>query len=137
MENKTNAYRTKQREAILEYIVENKEKHVTADEIITQFSKMDNHIGKSTVYRYLDKLCKENVIRKFTIDGSSSACYQYGNSGMNCYEHYHFKCEKCGELFHVGCKLMNEIKEHVMDEHEFLIDSSKTVFYGLCKKCRN
>jgi len=78
MEQKSNEYKTKQREAILEYIVENKEKHITADEIITRFSKQDNPIGKSTVYRYLDKLCKENIIRRFTIDGSSSACYQYG-----------------------------------------------------------
>ncbi len=136
MENKSNAYKTKQREAILEYIVENKEKHITADEIITRFSKQEHPIGKSTVYRYLDKLCKENIIRKFTIDGSSSACYQYGTGSESCHEHYHFKCENCGELFHVGCKLMNGIKEHVMAEHDFVIDSSKTVFYGMCGKCR-
>lgn len=136
MEHKTNAYKTKQREAILEYIVDNKDKHVTADEIISRFSKQENPIGKSTVYRYLDKLCNENIIRKFNIDGSSSACYQYGNGDDCCQEHYHFKCLACGDLFHVSCKLMNGIKEHVMAEHDFAIDNRKTVFYGMCGKCR-
>jgi len=32
---------------------------------------------------------------------------------------------------------MNGIKEHVLEEHDFMIDSSKTVFYGICGKCRN
>lgn len=31
---------------------------------------------------------------------------------------------------------MNQIAEHVYQEHNFIIDSSKTVFYGLCGECR-
>lgn len=130
------SYKTKQREAILEFFVLNKEKHITAEEIIEYFKEQGNPIGKSTVYRYLDKLVEGNVIRKFTIDGVSSACYQYGTEDESCHEHFHFKCLKCGELFHVTCHLMNDISAHVMKDHDFLIDSSKTVFYGHCGKCR-
>ena len=44
-------YRTKQRANILKYLKENNANHVTADEIIEDFKKIDNPIGKSTVYR--------------------------------------------------------------------------------------
>lgn len=132
----TGSYRTKQREAILEYLIANKHKHIKAEEILDYCRENGNSVGKATVYRYLDKLVEENVIRKFTIDGVSSACYQYGTDDECCNEHYHFKCMKCGDLFHISCDFMNEISEHVMKEHNFIIDSRKTVFYGICGKCR-
>lgn len=128
-------YRTKQRELILDYLIRNKEKHVTADMIINYFKYNGTPIGKSTVYRYLDMLVSENVIRKFTIEEGKSACYQYGTKNDKCTEHYHFKCNICGKLYHVNCDFMNEIKDHIYLEHKFIIDSSKTVFYGTCYEC--
>ena len=58
------AYRTKQRARILEYLKSNKEMHITADMIIDHFKKVGNPVGKATVYRYLDNLLEENIIRK-------------------------------------------------------------------------
>ncbi len=130
-------YKTKQREMILDYMIKNKDIHVTADMIINYFKLHGTPIGKTTVYRNLDKLVADNVVRKFTIDDGVSACYQYAADGSGCMEHYHFKCSECGNLFHVHCDFMNEISEHVYKEHGFVIDSSKTVFYGLCEECRN
>lgn len=128
-------YKTKQREMILDYMIKNKDIHVTADMIINYFKLHGTPIGKTTVYRNLDKLVAENVVRKFTIEDGVSACYQYAPDGSRCREHYHFKCSECGKLFHVHCDFMNEISEHVYKEHKFVIDSSKTVFYGMCEEC--
>ena len=52
-----------------------------------------------------------------------------------CQNHFHFKCKVCGELYHLDCSFLNTVKNHLCDNHGFEIDSSKTVFYGTCKKC--
>lgn len=128
-------YKTKQKEMILEYMVKNKDIHVTADMIKNYFDYHKTPIGKTTIYRNLDKLVSENIIRKFSMEDGSSACFQYAKEGVKCTEHYHFKCSECGRLFHVNCEILNEIKQHVYEEHRFTIDSSKTVFYGICGEC--
>ncbi|MFQ9934177.1 MAG: Fur family transcriptional regulator [Lachnospiraceae bacterium] len=130
-------YRTRQREMILDYMIKNKDIHVTADMIIKYFQFHETPIGKATVYRNLDKLVSDNIVRKFTIEDGTGACYQYSGAGSRCREHYHFKCTRCGELYHIQCDFMNEISSHVYKEHKFKIDSSKTVFYGICEKCGN
>jgi Fur family ferric uptake transcriptional regulator len=79
------------------------------------------------------------TVRKYTIEEGKCACYQYvGDSEYNhCCEHYHLKCSECGKLLHVSCEFMDEINEHIKNEHNFIIDNSKTVFYGICKECAN
>lgn len=130
-------YNTKQRELILKYLSESNGKHIKADEIINYLKQNDTPVGKSTVYRYLDALMEEEVIRKYTIEEGQGACYQYlGIEGHNgCKEHYHLKCSKCGKLFHVSCEFMDEISKHILEHHGFMVDNSKTVFYGICKDC--
>lgn len=129
-------YRTKQRELIETFFRENKDKHVTADDIITFLKDGDTPVSKATVYRHLDKMQELGLLRKYTIEEGVCSCYQYIEEQQSCREHFHFKCSKCGKLFHVSCELMNQISKHVYEEHDFVIDSSKTVFYGLCGSCR-
>lgn len=128
-------YKTKQREMILDYMIKNKDIHVTADMIIKYFEFHKTPIGKTTVYRNLDRLVSENIIRKFTIEDGTGACYQYAADNCKCKEHYHFKCSMCGKLYHLQSDFMNEISIQVYKEHKFKIDSSKTVFYGICEDC--
>lgn len=131
-------YNTKQRELILKYLCEKEGEHVKAEDILEYLKNNDTPVGKSTVYRYLEALVEQNLVRKYTIEEGKGACYQFiGNDDTHhCKEHYHLKCSDCGELFHVSCEFMDEINEHILNEHNFVIDKSKTVFYGTCEKCR-
>lgn len=129
-------YKTKQRAAILEYLKENIDEHITADRIIDYFKQIDNPIGKSTVYRTLDTLVQENVIRKYALtDRSEAACFQYMGENASCNEHYHMKCTKCGMLIHLDCDEIKELSEHIFKEHKFRLDTCKTILYGLCENC--
>ena len=49
-------YKTKQRELIFKFLVDNKNRHVTVDEIIEYTRKVDSPVGKTTAYRYMDEL---------------------------------------------------------------------------------
>ena len=60
---KVSKYNTKQREKILNYLKEAKGTHISADEIIKYFKEINEPIGKSTIYRYLNILVNEKKIQ--------------------------------------------------------------------------
>ena len=128
-------YNTKQREAILSYIISRDGTHVTAAQILGYFASEGISISRPTVYRHLEKLTKIGKIRRYTTDGISGACYQYADNGAACHEHVHLKCEECGKLLHLECDRLNEIQRHLSSRHAFRVNALKTVFYGQCDNC--
>lgn len=128
-------YKTKQKELLLECLTENKDVHLTAADILTHLRDKGHSLGVSTVYRQLDKLVAAGVVRKFIIDETSSACYQYAGTSEECCEHFHLKCNVCGKLIHVDCSLMKKIAEHMQNSHGFSVDTTKTLLYGVCREC--
>lgn len=132
----SNTYKTKQRELILRCLQEHKDEHLTAEDI-TQFLKADgNTVGKTTVYRHLDRLVNESVVRRYIAEDGKSACFQFSD-GEECHRHFHLKCTVCNRLFHLECDYLDEVSEHIFAEHKFSIDNTKTVFYGICEECNN
>lgn len=129
-------YKTKQKSAILEYLKQNDNQHITAEQIIDYFKQIGNPIGKSTVYRALDNLVQENIIRKYALaNRSESACFQYVNQNECCQEHYHMKCTVCGMLIHIDCDEIKELTDHIFKDHKFKLDACKTILYGVCENC--
>ena len=49
--------------------------------------------------------------------------------------HFHLKCTGCGRLILVECDYLGEVSKHVLEHHQFTIDNTKTVLYGLCADC--
>ena len=129
-----NRYNTKQREKILVYLKDNKDSNITAEEILSYFNSVGDSIGKATVYRYLNDLVKQNIIKKYMVEDRNCSCYQYIEE-QNCSEHYHLKCEKCNKIIHLECNEFKEVQNHISQEHNFELDSVKTVLYGVCKEC--
>lgn len=125
------SYNTKQKDSIMLAIDSFGEKHFTAEDIFRILAS-DSGVGVSTIYRHLDKLAGEGKIQKYFLEGQG-ACYQK----KECKEkHFHLKCTKCGRLEHLSCDNLKKISSHVLDEHGFEIDSARTVFYGVCRECR-
>jgi Fe2+/Zn2+ uptake regulation proteins len=128
-------YNTKQKQLILNCLMQNKDRHITADEIKEFLSKGNDMVGKTTIYRYLDKLVSQGLVRKYTVEGGKSACYQYMDQMDQCRNHFHLKCVDCGQLIHLECDYLDDINKHIQSHHDFKIDHSKTVLYGQCGKC--
>jgi Fur family ferric uptake transcriptional regulator len=128
-------YKTKQRERIWEYLCAHRDTHVDAEAIVEHLRRQGTAVGKSTVYRTLDRLVAEGVLRRFYLEEGMSACYQLIPEDGRCREHFHLKCLCCGRLLHMECGLWEEVQAHIYKEHRFLIDHTKTVFYGLCEGC--
>lgn len=132
---RTVSYNTKQREAVLLYLASVPGAHVSVNQIAKHLSDQGISVGVTTIYRHLDKLVEEGVAKKYILDGTKAACYQYVANGDAVPEYYHLKCENCGDLIHVECDYISALGQHFFDSHHFAIDPKKTIFYGQCSSC--
>lgn len=126
-----NKYDTKQRKTIMAYLMQNSDKHLTAEMIAGALSDC---VGQTTVYRNLDWLVKEHVVIKVDMPNGKGAYYQYLNepsSQKSC----HLLCSGCGEVVNLSCSFISELSSHVDQEHRFKLDNTKTVLRGLCEHC--
>ncbi len=130
-------YKTKQKEQILQYLTSHEGEHVTAQELSRHLEDEGTPVGTATIYRCLDQLVSEGVLRKYTLDSRTCACYEYLPHGGECSRHFHLKCLQCGKLYHVTCEHLCELESHILEHHGFRIDQSKTVLYGVCAECRD
>lgn len=128
-------YNTKQKQIIYSFLSENSGELLTCDEIYDSLKKQSNPVGKATLYRFLDILVSSGDARKVIDDNKKCAAYQLLDKELNCDGHMHLKCTGCGSLVHLGCDFMHLVGEHILKHHEFRIDNSKTLIYGLCSKC--
>lgn len=126
-------YHTKQNDLVLKCLMENKNRHLTAEEIFGLLKENGGFVGKATIYRKLANLEIKGVVRKF--EGGNSACYQYIDTQEACKNHYHLKCIKCNELFHVESTNLDNLNQELKQQFEFSLDKGKSVLYGVCRKC--
>ncbi len=133
---KIRKYKTKQQDLILNYLIEHSQEHVTVEQIYESLRNSEHQVGKTTVYRCLERLIEEGTVRKYIVEDGMSACFQYISSSEECQEHYHLKCCKCGQLIHLSCDFLGQVNQHIYEEHHFIVDNSKTVFYGICENCQ-
>ena len=133
--NISTGYKTRQRENLLAFLIKNKEKHINVREISSFLEQEGTPMGTATIYRQLEKLMEQGLVRKYVLDGNSGACFQYIESSGNCHEHFHLKCVTCGRLIHIDCSFLSEASSHIFQHHGFTVDSSQTVFYGKCAEC--
>lgn len=131
-------YRTKHSKELLDYMMNIPGQHITAQEVCEYFKNNGNPMGLATVYRQLERLVSEGLVQKYNLEGAS-ACFEYiGQGGYNHDENcFHCKCIACGKLIHLECEEINHLKNHILADHNFTVDTTRTVFYGLCENCRH
>lgn len=127
-------YETAPRGIILSFLRSNQNSHFTVDEMTERLKAEGRPVGRTTVYRNLERLVGEGSVKRFDAPGSP-ACYRFV-SDDGCREHHHLHCTSCGALLHVDCNYMDELAGHIESEHGFSVDVSRTVLYGLCAGCK-
>ncbi len=128
-------YRTKSRDQILMFFKNHKEKIVSAAEI-HDFLEIEEHkVNLATIYRNLDKMTEDGVLMKYKDSQEDKAVYQYVGEDDNCQEHLHMQCVKCKKVMHLECDFMNEIAKHLTSHHQFGLQCSKSILYGICNNC--
>lgn len=129
-------YATASRKRILDFLKSNSDRTVTVADIDEYLKRCDSEVNITTIYRYLDKLAGEGIVMKYVAEKGGKAVYQYVEQGHKCDEHLHIKCIKCGCIVHLECAFMDEIAEHILQDHGFALQCKNSILYGTCEKCR-
>ena len=130
-------YQTKSRQMILDYLIRNKDRAVLVSDFIRHMDQEECSVNKTTVYRYLDKLCAEHIVIKYPDLNSDKAVFQFAGEEKKCTEHLHLKCIRCGKVVHLDCDFMDEFKEHLYKDHGFRLHCSGDMLHGICQDCEN
>lgn len=120
---------TPQRRLILE-VLQDSDRHLTAEEIAESIRKLQPSVSVATVYRNLNLLVDINLVSKLDLhDGP--ARYEL-NRGHN----HHMVCLDCGTAIKLGvCPMQDEIKD-VINENGFEVLGHHFEITGYCKQCQ-
>lgn len=128
-------YKTRQYNLILDYLKTNASRYATVPEMSLCFKRAGTPVGAATIYRQLEKLCEAGQAHKFSRPGVRGSCYQYHSITSNCNRHFHLKCEQCNKLIHLNAAETGTLRHHVLANHGFVPNCTKTIIYGVCSHC--
>ena len=123
-------YKTGQRKIIMDYLVDNKDKFVSAEEILEHLKKRKLEVGLTTIYRFLNMLEEKDLVRVET--RNHTKYYQYASQENS--NHLFLKCKNCGKAIDVKCQEFEDTDKHIKEEHCFNLDHN-TIIYGTCDNC--
>ena len=127
---------TKQKEVIVNFLKNNKNRHLTAEDIFVELKRQNNQISQATIYRNISELVKDGLLRKYVTGTTNSACYQYVDNVNKCSKHYHLICDECGSIIHYEGTELERLKSKIFDKNGFDLNLEKVVLYGKCNKCK-
>ncbi|MDO4960312.1 MAG: transcriptional repressor [Eubacteriales bacterium] len=117
---------SKQREAITEYL-KSTDSHPTADEVYDRVRITYPNISLGTVYRNLNQLSENGIIRKVcTLNGPDHFDYRTDSHG-------HFTCRLCGRIYDVTMDMtwLSEDKNILPG----VAESCDVMYHGVCTCC--
>lgn len=124
---------TKQRNLLLECFNNNKDRHLTVEEIYDIAKSIDSNIGIATVYRNVKLLEEQGVIKKIELPDFLLAYEMCAYKSEH--SHHHLICRKCGKIVDFEEDLLEAIEKKIKDTKDFTITDHKVIFYGYCKMC--
>ena len=128
-------YKTKPRNLIIEYLKANADTRFTARDILNAVKDKGDGLDRSTVYRNLERLCKEGKLVKYKETDVNASCYQYSEAHESCHEHMHAQCSECGRIFHLDNSIFKSAAKKMTEEYGIEIDYGKSVIICVCDKC--
>ncbi len=127
-------YSTRQKREMLSYLKGHEMEPYSVDDLVFRMQEQGEHIGRTTVYRYLEQLAEQGSVRKYQ-NAQGVTQYQHVADSAACDSHFHMMCKSCGRLYHVSCELMDQLSQHIASEHNFRVDMRDTILVGVCARC--
>ena len=126
-------YNTRQKALVLQALRQAGARAVTVEQLMEEMAKQEGRVGRTTVYRQLDRLVEAGRVR--ALPGPEGALYQYVEDPGACAQHLHFRCQRCGRLYHLECGCFQALSGHLREKHRLALDLGSTVLQGVCGDC--
>ena len=103
--------------------------HPTADEVYSMVRENLPNVSLGTVYRNLDLLAKQGLIRTLAAAGE-----QRRYDGM-LDDHHHIRCEICGRIDDIELGNTERLEELIVDGRGYEVHGYTLCFVGVCREC--
>lgn len=126
-------YSTEQRRLILNYLEQHADAALTAGLVYESLCACGSRLGRTTVYRALERLAEDGILIKTPASEGRTALYRYvGREPSSA----HLVCLECGKTMPLECDELSKLVRHIGEEHSFEVDTRHSVLYGECEECR-
>ncbi|MGD1821716.1 MAG: Fur family transcriptional regulator [Pleomorphochaeta sp.] len=133
---RSNGYKTKNKEYIIDILENHLDTTLSADEILEYLKVKGKNMNITTIYRNLEKLAKNNIVLKFPSTDGTKNYYQLRKHNYIHEDHLHLQCTECGKVIHLDCDTMQKFVEHLQKDHNFDLTCASSILFGLCEDCK-
>jgi len=105
--------------------------HLTADEIAEAARVADPTINLSSVYRSLGLFAELGMVRESNLGSSGASHWEMAHPD----EQFHLRCISCGAVEHHSGDLVNQVRDHLAEDHGFEAARVELLVSGLCRTC--
>ena len=124
---------TRQRRVLLQ-VMDQAERHLSADAILESAQKIDPNIHRVTVYRTLEMLKRMGLLDELDLLHMHGHRHYYESHGPR--DHIHVACLRCGKVREVESDLYEQMKRQIERDTGVKITVSRTEVGGYCETCR-
>jgi len=125
---------TRQRRVLLD-VMDQAEKHLTADSILERAQKIDPRVHRVTVYRTLEMLKRRGLLDELDLLHINGHRHYYESHGAR--DHIHVACLRCGKVREVESDLFEQLKRQVERDTGIEITVTRAEIGGYCESCRS
>jgi len=106
--------------------------HRDAEDIYFKIKTSGQKVSRATVYRTIDVLVKNNLVRKLELgDGRN----RYENK-LDSSHHDHIVCIQCGRIDEFMDENIEKLQDEIAKKYQFKIVRLIHQLFGLCRDCR-
>lgn len=120
---------TTQRQIILEELAKLKT-NPTASEVFDMVRKRLPRIGLGTVYRNLELMAENDMIRKIEVGGTQNRYDAITKP------HYHIRCSRCGKVDDIDVEINDDLVKGAAKSCLYQIQGHRIEFSGVCPNCQ-
>src|SRR6185295_14458598 len=122
---------TPARRLLLQYILDNKSRQISMQEVQEFLDKQLPGVDRSSIYRNIDAFQKLDIIQELNLPNIGKR-YQYV---LDRKVHHFYICKACGKANRGNEELFKKVEAALKDVHGFSKANLSVVFYGYCSRC--
>jgi Fur family ferric uptake transcriptional regulator len=124
---------TRQRRVLLQ-VMDQAEKHLSADAILERAQRIDPRVHRVTVYRTLEMLKHRGLLDELDLLHIHGHRHYYESHGPR--DHIHVACLRCGKVREVESELYEQLKRQIQHDTGIEITVTRVEIGGYCEDCR-
>lgn len=127
-------YNTRQRQAVFDFLSRHADHYLSVDDVFGSLREEGSKVGRTTAYRTLEALARDGAVAKVVSPGGGESRYRLIDPKRP--DEGQLVCLGCGKVLALDCHMLDDLHEHVRNDHGFAIEFSRTVLYGYCDDCQ-